>query len=188
MKELNMELTGNDRFDTIYINCRNRVLKTAMYYTKRKDIAEEIMQEAFVELFLNINEVSDEKAENWLLKVAKNKAVNWSERSVKEIEKIKILEEHSEERIGRDVEEKFTAKELNRNLSDLSREIFSELRKENENWYEVIRRVYGMEKPQKEVAVEMNMSIEVLHATLYRARKWIKRKYGEQYAAMHGAE
>lgn len=186
IKELKGKTTGNEKFDNIYLNSRDRVYKTALYYTKRADVAEEILQDAFLEMYIKIDEINPETAENWLLRVAKNKAVNWSMRSSKETEKIETLEESTGELMSRDVADKFFAKEHNRKLGDLSKEIFTELRKENENWYEAVMRVYGMERPQKEVASEMNVSIEVLHATLYRARKWIKRKYGEKYTSLFG--
>lgn len=181
-----MKMTGNEKFDNIYINCRDRVLKTALHFTKREDIAEEIMQDTFMELHLNISTVNSATAEGWLLTVARNKALNWIERNTREMEHIERLEESGEEPVSRGLEEGFLEKEFNKDMGDLGREIFTELHKENEKWHEAISRVYGMGKPQKEVATEMNMSIEVLHATLYRARNWIKRKYSERYEKLSG--
>ena len=40
--------------------------------------------------------------------------------------------------------------------------------------------VYLLEKPQKEVAREMGISLEVLHSMLYRAKKWIRKKLREE--------
>lgn len=134
-----------------------------------------------MELYTNIEHINQETAENWLLVVAKNKSLNWLNKSSSELEKVEYLEERNEEPFGKDLEGSFLAEERRKDMSDLSKEIFAELEKENKNWYEAITRVYCLGKPQKEVACEMNMKIEVLHANLYRARKWIKRKYGDRY-------
>lgn len=181
-----MKLTGNERFDNVYRNSRDRVYRTAYYYTKRRDIAEDIMQDTFMELYADIDSIDEATEENWLLKVAKNKSLNWLTRNNIEKEKLEYLEENREEIFEKDVEGNFLTEERNRYVSDLSREIFEELKRENENWYEAVTRVYCMEKPQREVAAEMNIKIEVLHATLYRARKWIKRKYKDRYDTLFG--
>ncbi len=41
--------------------------------------------------------------------------------------------------------------------------------------------VYYLEIPQSAVAERMEISIEVLHSLLYRARKWIRKKFGVEY-------
>jgi len=38
-----------------------------------------------------------------------------------------------------------------------------------------------LEIPQSAVAERMEISIEVLHSLLYRARKWIRKKFGVEY-------
>lgn len=178
------KITGNERFDKIYINSRDRVYRTALYYTKREDVAEEIMQDTFMEFYINLADVNQTTEENWLLRVAKHKALNWQARMDNERKKIEILEEQDRENVGEDLEKCFLKSERDEDMRNLSREIFTELQKENENWYEAIIHVYYMGKPQREVAKEMGVSIEVLHATLYRARRWIKKKYGKRYEAL----
>lgn len=173
--------TQNEKFNTIYDSYCDCVYQTAFYFTRRKDVAEEIMQDTFIELFEGIEEIKEETAENWLLRVAKNKALNWITRNAMETEKLKLLEADSDEVIAQDLEQKVLEEERLRNMGALSKEIFEELRKENENWYKAVTRVYCEKKPQREVAEEMDVSIEVLHATLYRARNWIKRHYGERF-------
>lgn len=179
-----MRVTGNERFDCIYINSRDRVYKTAYYYTKRNDIAEDIMQDTFMELYMNIDDINKKTEENWLLTVAKNKSLNWQKKLDNDVKKFECFEEKSEELMGQDLEGSFFENERNIHMGNLSKEIFLELKKENERWYEAVTLVYCHGKPQREVADELDMSIEVLHANLYRARNWIKRKYGDRYGAL----
>ena len=65
-----------------------------------------------------------------------------------------------------------------RHLAD---EIYLRLFEENKRWYDAIMAVYLLEKPQKEVAREMGISLEVLHSMLYRAKKWIRKNYEKRY-------
>ena len=51
----------------------------------------------------------------------------------------------------------------------------------NTKWYDAITITYILEKPQREVAENMNVSLGVLHSMLYRAKKWIQKKYKEEY-------
>ena len=41
---------------------------------------------------------------------------------------------------------------------------------------------YILGKPQKEVAENMDVSLEVLQGILYRARQWIRETFAEEYA------
>ena len=60
-------------------------------------------------------------------------------------------------------------------------DIFGELYRMNERWYDAITITYLLEKPQKEVAEELGVSLEILHSMLYRAKRWIRKKYREEY-------
>lgn len=181
-----MKMTGNERFNQIYLNSRDIVYRTALYFSNNSAVAEEIMQDTLMELYIRIDDIQEGTEENWLLKVAKHKALNWKTRMLNEKKKIDNLGAGSDELIEKDLEENFLEQERNEEMGKLSEEIFGELRKENENWYEATVRVYGLGKPQREVAKELNVSIEVLHATLYRARRWVKRKYKEKYEKIFG--
>lgn len=64
---------------------------------------------------------------------------------------------------------------------ELADEIYLRLFEENKRWYDAIMAVYLLEKPQKEVAREMGISLEVLHSMLYRAKKWIRKNYEKKY-------
>lgn len=63
----------------------------------------------------------------------------------------------------------------------MSQEIFCELYKENERWYEVVSGIYCSGKTYTEVADELHVSKDVVYAIIYRARRWIKRNYGKRY-------
>ena len=60
-------------------------------------------------------------------------------------------------------------------------EIFTELYDKNPRWYTAVRLVYYLEIPQSVVAEKMGIRIEVLHSLLYRAKIWIKKRFGAEY-------
>lgn len=181
IESVKMEFTGNIKFDTIYGRNRNKVFQTAMYYTKRMEIAEEITQEIFMELYMQIEEIDESRVENWLLTVTKNKSLNWINRISAETKSIEYLQESEEDLLSESVEYIVLEKERRRDFGRLSKEIFSELHKENERWYNVVSGIYCSGKTSAEIAEELHVSKDVIYATIYRAKRWIKRRYGEKY-------
>ena len=65
--------------------------------------------------------------------------------------------------------------------------ILDALYRRNRRWYDAVTLAYCMEKPQKEVAACMDMSLESLQSMLYRARNWIKETYREEFDHIHEA-
>ena len=69
--------------------------------------------------------------------------------------------------------EEFTRDQRNKK----AKRILDDLYEINERWYDAVTKSYCLNMPQKEVAEEMGVSIEVLHSVLYRAREWVKKRY-----------
>ncbi|WP_461809848.1 RNA polymerase sigma factor [Faecalimonas sp.] len=180
MESVEMEFTGNMKFDSIYGRNKNKVFRTALYYTRRTEIAEEITQEIFMELYVKIQEIDQIKVENWLLTVTKNRALNWIHKSNAEMRRIEYLQD-MEDLLTDSVEHNMIEQERRKDFGVLSKEIFRELHKENERWYEVVSGIYCLGKTSTEIADELQVSRDVIYAIIYRARQWIKRNYGEQY-------
>lgn len=178
---INGSYTGNEKFDNIYRDSRDRVFQTALYYTKDKYIAEEIMQDTFLEMYMRIEEIQCTTADNWLLTVVKNKSLNWLEGYKRETTKFENLTGHSEELLDETLEQYVLQRERSRNFGTLGEEIFRELFRENENWYEAIKGIYCYDKTYQEVAEELGVSKMAVYAIIYRARRWIRRKYGKTY-------
>lgn len=84
-------------------------------------------------------------------------------------------------------EEFFVRKIKDQQYMELKKGIFEALYEKNPRWYEAITITYVLEKPQKEVAENMEVTLEVLHSILYRAKKWIRDNYAEEYAHLNKA-
>lgn len=98
-----------------------------------------------------------------------------------EILKEDIFESEDSELLVSGAEEEIMTVLHDREYHEFVEKIFSDLYQMNERWYDAITITYLLGKPQKEVAENMGVSLEVLHSTLYRAKKWIQRKYREEY-------
>ena len=94
----------------------------------------------------------------------------------------KILSESCE-----NPEDTFFRKMKEREFMKLKEDIFAALYKKNLRWYDAITITYVLEKPQKEVAENMGVTLEVLHSMLYRARQWIKKNFEEEYDHLNNA-
>ena len=77
---------------------------------------------------------------------------------------------YSSEGLDAQLIEVFRQKEC-RELHDT---IFADLYEKNSRWYEAVTVSYTLDKPQKEVAEKMGISVDTLYSTLYRAKQWIK--------------
>lgn len=68
---------------------------------------------------------------------------------------------------------------------ELGIDIFRELYQKNARWYKAVTLVYYADMPQKEVAKRMGITLNALEGILKRARKWMIKRYKDQYDRLH---
>ena len=91
-----MEIKSTDpaSFRLVYDSCYSVLVKICYHIVYNMDIAEDLVQEAFVRFYMkNISFTSDDEAKYWLIRVAKNLALNHIRRSKREsnmVDKVKI--------------------------------------------------------------------------------------------------
>ena len=154
-------LTDKQDYDEIYQKYKNLVMKAAYKYSGNYDIAEDITQSTFLQLYMYIDELKDINIKAWMYTETGDDPV------------ILDLEDSAEDT--------YMERMKDDEQTSLHEEIFAALYKHNPRWYDAIRYVYYLEIPQSAVAERMEISIEVLHSLLYRARKWIRKKFGVEY-------
>ena len=172
---------GSVDFEKVYEENVSVVYRTALYYSKKEDVAEEITQEVFLKLYISKENVNAEAVNAWLVTTAKNMVRNRKRDGWHEILKGDIFEDEDSDLLVCSTEEGVMTVLHDREYHEFVEKIFSDLHRMNERWYDAITITYLLGKPQKEVAENMGVSLEVLHSTLYRAKKWIQRKYREEY-------
>ncbi len=173
-------LTDKQDFDEIYNSYKNLVMKAAYKYSEDYDIAEDIAQSTFLQLYKYIDKLENTNIKSWLYTTAKNMALNENKKAERE-----VLQEMTDEWTvtGTDdsAEEKYMNRSLDMDRSRLHEVIFTALYEKNERWYMAIRLVYYLEIPQVVVAEEMGIRVEVLHSLLHRAKEWIKKNFEVEY-------
>lgn len=96
-KELIQGLKAKDKnaFDTLYDNYSDQLYGLALKITKKKDIAEDVMQETFVKVFKKAESFDENKGTlfTWMLNICRNASID-KIRYGQESRKIQIEEQH----------------------------------------------------------------------------------------------
>ena len=178
MRCMNVRSIGKQAFDAIYESNLDYVYRTACYYTQNHYQAEEITQCVFIKLYDNIDNVNMQSVNSWPLITTKHMALNYKRDYARETLIDELLYDNE---VGDSLETCYMTEFDRTKRKELADEIYLRLFEENKRWYDAIMAVYLLEKPQKEVAREMGISLEVLHSMLYRAKKWIRKNYEKRY-------
>ena len=186
---MDVELTTKADFKVIYEENFDRVYKAAVKYSGNHHSAEEIVQNVFLKLYMNMDNVEKEAAMAWLLLTTKYMALNLKRDRKREF-LVEEMEGEAEITLSESVEnpeEFFVKKMKQQQFIEFRKGIFDALYRKNPRWYEAITITYVLDKPQKEVAEKMGVTLEVLQAVLYRARRWMRENYAEEYAHLDKA-
>lgn len=71
-------LTDKQDYDEIYQKYKNLVMKAAYKYSGNYDIAEDITQSTFLQLYMYIDELKDINIKAWMYTTAKHMALNYN--------------------------------------------------------------------------------------------------------------
>lgn len=176
---------GSVDFNDIYRSNVSSVYFTALHYSGDAHAAEEITQEVFLKLYINRENINPNAIHAWLVTSAKNMALNYKRDRWHEIPKEELCENEADP-CAESPEEDILSVLQKEEYRKLMARILEDLYRVNERWYDAVTITYMLEKPQKEVAENMGVSLEVLQSMLYRAKKWIKKKYREEYDRLKG--
>lgn len=169
-------------FNAVYELYADKIYRTALYYSKDIDAAEEITQEVFLKLYIHGDNIKDwNKVLAWMKLTAKNIALNHYKKSRRELPNEDIVTLKDGIFSSCSVEEEVSLKQYNQEKQELVEEILYHLYEENPLWYHATVLAYCFDKPQKEVAEELQMELQALHSMLYRVRQWIKKHYRSVY-------
>lgn len=165
------------RFTQVYRRRKNLILRYAYSKTQDLEAAEEICQDVFLHYYEKIEQIQEDLVKAWLLLCAKRKCIDYwrkrqnrQESSVGETAVLEVISENNLERVvDHVIQENFAWK------------ILGELRQKNETWYQVIEAVCICEMEQEEAAAFLGISVQVLRARLFRARKFIRQEYLKEY-------
>lgn len=180
---MSIQPKDEDTFFRDYCDYKDAVYKVAYKFCHDPEIAADIMQRTFMKYFEIKPAGNEERIRNWLGILAKHDAINYCRKAKWELpdEYIELtcdlLQENSPELMEDMVID--AIEEQERKI--LTNDILEDIRNVNPRWYEALTLVYYLEIPNKDVAKMMGVSAEALQSVLQRAKKWIRKKYGEKY-------
>lgn len=180
-------MTENLTYHEIYELYKNLVFKVAYDYSGNYDIAEDITQSTFMTLYVYFDEMYKSNLKSWLFTTAKYAALNYIKKAEREV----LIDEYGEDmesltsNFVQSAEEEVLAKEKKMETSRLHEKILLDLLEKSPRWYEAIMLSYYLKIPQKKVAEEMGVSVNVVHSMLYRAKEWIRKEYEAEYRELN---
>ena len=167
-----------EKFTRDFLERKDLVMKYIYRRIGKIEEAEELTQEVFMAYYENMDFVDSDMIKPWLLLTARNKCVDYMRKrdGVKETsftdwaEQPEVIQQDNlEMMVDRIIQEDFTYR------------ILGDLKRKNEKWYDVLVAVSICGLEQAEAAEYLKISVEILRARLYRARRFIKRYYEEEY-------
>ena len=159
------EFTEGDAFVAAYSEYFGVVYKEALKYSGNHHIAEEIAQDAFFTAYIQFGSESKQQIRTWMLMFARYRAMNYIRDHKREVPlaEITMADDRYPNSLIDDSSE-------DRVVALLKEQCFHEL---------------GIDMPQKEVAKRMGITLNALEGILKRARKWMIKRYKDQYDRLH---
>lgn len=158
-KSIELSVSQMEEFELIYATHVNAVLRYARRCVGREDVAEEIVSEAFMELYRNMERIHVDQLPAWLCTVVKHKAVDYWRRD--RLERRYLEEQRQKPEIqetNRDQFLEFTAKLKPAHATCL-----------------LLRYVHGMTRT--EIARATGMTEIQVKSALQYARELLRREY-----------
>ena len=169
----------NTMFEMYFMRYKNLVIRAVMKKSQDYQLAQEICQQVFCSFYFHIDEINEDLVKVWLMRTTRNALVDYLRRpsTRNEVTLNNDLYE-SGNTLTHAAVDYCEDKVINQ---DLTGRILREVKEANEAWYEVLILicVYGMS--HEEAANKLQVSDQVLRARLYRARKFVREKFGDEY-------
>lgn len=169
----------NKKFTEVFEDSKIMVAKIVARRMGNRPEVEEIVQQVFMAYYENMDTIDDDLIKPWLIFVARTKCVDFIRKERKDMRLLERLQSYAtnkynpEEEIIRKITE-----------NELFQEIMSDLKKTNKGWYEAIYEVGVRENSVQDAAKHLGLTSQMLRAKLYRARKYIRQKYGQEFQSI----
>lgn len=166
---------NDNTFFTVYHAYRRLIYRSVLVRTQNEELANDICQQTFLRYFEYMPTVVPGFEKGWLLAVSKNLLIDYYRRKKNlPVDEAQLSEACQEKCYEVDLAQKLAAKHF---LS----QILYELKQKNRDWYEAMYQVCILNLVEKDVAEELNISIELLRTRVYRGRQYLKRLFGKEY-------
>lgn len=165
-EQLVEEIKKNKQLFSILIDrYQKKIEKYVFYLTNRKEEVDDLVQEIFIKVFVNLNSFDiKKKFSSWLFRIAHNQVVNFFKKYKNKLsldEKIMIVDESN-------IEENIEKDELKKILNSC-------LEKIPIDYKEIILLYYFEELSYEEISDSLKIPIGTVSIRLSRAKKFLKK-------------
>lgn len=169
----------NRKFEEYFDEYRNLVIRIVMRKTGDYHAAQEICQQVFMSFYTNMDKVTPELVKAWLIRCTQNAIIDHIRKKKLHSE---IFAETSVAEAGNIlVEENLDLLEERLDNLELTGRIMKEVKAANEQWYEVLMLCCVEGLSYEEAAQKLKIPVSVLRARKYRARMFIRDRFGDEY-------
>jgi len=165
-------LGRRELFEQIVLEYQNLVFTVCLSIVKKPHDAENIAQETFLTAYSSLSDFRGGNLKSWLCRIAANKSIDFKRKQSRFV--FESFEE-SAQRAGESAEEAFMQKERRERLEH----ILSAL---PDKYASVIKAFYYSQLTVKEIARRMELPERTVETRLYRAKKLIRERWGEDGA------
>ena len=171
-----------EKFEEYFLRYKNIVIRMVMKKTGDYQLAQEICQQVFVSLYLNYNTVPDDLVKAWLMRCTQNAIIDFhrkihAKKHRHSEDTLDVLEE------GNVVSATVKVLHIEESMynKELTGRILREVKAVNELWYEALTMICIDGLTYAEAAERLNVTSEVMRARVYRARTYIRERFGKEY-------
>lgn len=169
----------NELFEKYFREYKDLLIRSVMAKTGDYQTAQEICQQVFCTYYSHMDEIDADLVKAWLLRCTQNAIVDHLRKNGLGKE-IAFRNEYQE--AGNTLTETEVDCCGNREIDmELTGRILKDVREVNESWYEVLMMICVERMSHKQAAERLHVSEQVLRARLYRARNYVREKFGDEY-------
>lgn len=173
-----MKRTEFDRIYETYVDLSHSI---AYHVLKDYHLAMDVSQELFVSLYKKMDELDEDLVKYWITKNSRRIAIDhW--RKLQKTQTISLdTNESIDEEWALDVESYVEKQQRQDELEKFKGNLFEALVEKDPEMYDVVTKLMVDEENPKEVAEKKGITIGNLRTRLYRAKKWMRKQFGDEY-------
>ena len=169
----------NERFEEYFLKYKNLIIRLVMLKLDDYQVAQEICQQVYVALYTNMDKVHPDLVKAWLIRCTQNADIDYVRR--RKVKK-EVFVDTSVAEVGNFLMEE-SVELLAKKLDDreLTGRILREVKEVNTLWFEALMLCCVEGLSYEEASEKLNVPVDVLRARMYRARAYIRKKFGDEY-------
>lgn len=168
-----------NNFSEIYKKYVLTAYTAAMQVVHNESDADDIAQETMLKLYLNIDALDENRVEGWVRVAAKNLGIDY-QRKAQRFDWNELDEQLQAEEM--DIPSMAEAEKQER--EHFFREMMGALKDHDESGYYITREIKVHERPEKEVASEMGITVGNLRVKMTRTKKWLCQHFADKAKQM----